>query len=94
MKILDLDLDLTFDITRDFGSTISTIKPVESIAIDFSLPFILKHVITNMEIYGHISLVQKASIIHCTQVYNNNDQFDFYKTDIENQYNSITCIYL
>ena len=24
MKILDLDLDLTFEIARDFGSTIST----------------------------------------------------------------------
>ena len=28
MKILDLDLDLTFEITRDFGSTISTIMLV------------------------------------------------------------------
>ena len=24
MRILDLDIDLTFEITRDFGSTIST----------------------------------------------------------------------
>ena len=30
MKILDLDLDFTFEITQDFGSTISTIHTLQN----------------------------------------------------------------
>ena len=41
---------------------------------------------TSIETYGHMYSVQEAAIIHCTQVYNINDQVDFFKTDLEIQH--------
>ena len=51
MKILDLDLDLTFEITRDFGSTISTIdKTIFEQTVSFDV-----HIYRLLDIVGGLN---------------------------------------